>query len=117
MREAARRTNAGDSILELFTPDCVFRGNPAGWFAEPEGSGVADQLAASERHHYRYDLREILEDRADTALFSAVWARGREGARGAAGLFFGIVRTSGGLISRMDLFSTEAEAREVFGRD
>ena len=110
MREAARRFRAGETLEGLFAPDCVIHGNPGGWLAAPQGSGFADQLAASDDQQSGYELREILSDRGRHALFTAVWTRGGE-ARGLAGLFFGIATTEDGRIVRMDLFAEEPAAR------
>lgn len=52
MREAARRFRAGESLDGLFAPDCAIHGNPGGWLAAPQGSGFADQLAASDEQQY-----------------------------------------------------------------
>lgn len=115
MREAARLTREGESPAAVFAADCVVNGNPDGWLGERRGETFEDQLASSDQQGYRYALREVLEDRGERALFDAVWSRGAEGEPGAAGLFFGIVWTRGGLIAGMDLFATEREARAAFG--
>jgi hypothetical protein len=114
IRESARLTRAGESPAAVFAPDCVVNGNPGGWLAERRGETFQDQLNTSDQHGYRYVLRDVLEDRGERALFDAVWSRGDDGGRGAAGLFFGIVQTRGGLIVQMDLFATEREAHEAF---
>ena len=116
IREAARLTDAGASPAAVFSPNCVVNGNPDGWLAERRGETFEDQLRTSDQHGYRYALREVLEDCGERALFVAVWSRGATGERGAAGLFFGIVRTRDGLIVRMDLFAPEREARDALAQ-